>query len=157
MKTPANPSANKRRQGYLRAMERLGYTPHVVQVRGEGWAFEEIGRREGGRALAERKFPTNTVLCSNDRLAIGFLTACYDHGLRVGRNADCALRVAGHDDHPLSRFTCPPLTTIAQDYEAISRQAVETLFQWIEERGEEAEPSHRTTLFEGRLVMRDSA
>ncbi|WP_415922362.1 LacI family DNA-binding transcriptional regulator [Tateyamaria sp. SN6-1] len=153
MKNPANPNANRRRQGYIQAMEALGHAPSVISVEGEGWDFEEIGRREGAAALAGQVFTSNTVLCSNDRLAIGLLTACYESGVRVGRDADCAIRVAGQDDHPFARYTCPPLTTIAQDYEAISRHAVETLFSAIE--GEET--ARETTLFEGRLVMRDSA
>ena len=99
------------------------------------------------------QFRTNTVLCSNDRLAIGFLAACYEMGLRVGRDANAAIRVAGQDDHPFSRFTCPPLTTVAQDYEAISRHAVQTLFESIDG----GVPLRETTYFEGRLVMRESA
>lgn len=153
MKTPANPNANRRRQGYITAMERLGHEPQIVQAEGEGWHFEEIGRKEGARALAAGAFPTNTVLCSNDRLAIGFLSACYELGLRVGRDETAAIRVAGQDDHPFSRYTCPPLTTLAQDYDAISRSAVEHLLD-IVESGEKTE---NTILFEGRLIMRDSA
>ena len=137
----------------VESCEKLGKTPHVIQVPGEGWAFEEIGRREGIRALEENRFPTNTVLCSNDRLAIGFLAACYEKGLRVGRDEGSVIRVAGQDDHPFSRFTCPPLTTVAQDYEAISRHAVATLFDAI--AGDEK--PRASTLFQGRLVMRDSA
>jgi DNA-binding LacI/PurR family transcriptional regulator len=153
MKTPANPNANRRRNGYIEAMERLGHEPQVVKVEGEGWHFEEIGRREGGKALAAGLFESDTILCSNDRLAIGFLTACYEQNIRVGRDSDCEIRVAGQDDHPFARFTCPPLTTIAQDYDAISRSAVETLFKAVEG----AEKKHETTLFEGKLIMRDSA
>lgn len=153
MRTPSNPNANKRRQGYVTAMERLGHEPCIVQMAGQGWDFEEIGRREGGVALDRRQFRTNTVLCSNDRLAIGFLTACYERRLRVGRDTDCTIRVAGQDDHPFSRFTCPPLTTVAQDYDAISRHAVKSLFEAIEG---DTKP-HETTHFQGRLVMRDSA
>lgn len=153
MKHPSNPNANKRRDGYVRAMEELGHKPSIVQVDGNGWDFEEIGRLGGKEALAADKFTSNTVLFSNDRLAIGFLTACFEKRLRVGRDPDCTIRVAGQDDHPFSRFTCPPLTTIAQDYESISRHAVETLFAAIEGGAE----SHETTLFEGKLVMRDSA
>ena len=153
MKNPSNPNANRRRQGYIMAMEALRHKPSIVRVDGEGWDFEEIGRREGGRALENKAFTSDTVLCSNDRLAIGLLTACYEQGLRVGRAPDCVIRIAGQDDHPFARYTCPPLTTIAQDYEAISRHAVDTLFRAIE--GEES--PRDATLFEGRLVMRDSA
>ena len=153
MKYPSNPNANKRRQGYVTAMERLGHAPCIFQAEGTGWDFEEIGRREGGRALDEGAFTSQTILCSNDRLAIGFLAACYERGLRVGRGADCTIRVAGQDDHPFARFTCPPLTTIAQEYEVISHAAVQTLLAVIE--GDES--VHKTTLFKGRLVMRESA
>lgn len=153
MKDPANPNANKRRQAYINAMEHLGFEPMIVPVEGAGWEFEEIGRMEGSKALMANAFKTNTVLCSNDRLAIGFLTACYELGMRVGRREGCDIRVAGQDDHPFSRFTCPPLTTIAQDYEEISRHAVETLFRSVE--GEE--DPRETRLFEGRLIMRQSA
>lgn len=155
MKYPTNPNANKRRQAYIASMEKLGHEPVVIQVDGEGWGFEEIGRREGIKALEHKRFSTNTVLCSNDRLAIGFLAACYERGLRVGRDADCDIRIAGMDDHPFSRFTCPPLTTIAQDYDSVSGQAVETLFRVID--GDFQAGKHEKRLFEGRLVMRDSA
>ncbi|WP_373636768.1 LacI family DNA-binding transcriptional regulator [Yoonia sp. BS5-3] len=153
MKNPSNPNANKRRQGYLRAMKQLGHEPHVVSVEGSGWDFEEIGRQGGHAALVTNQFITDTVLCSNDRLAIGLLTACYETGIRVGRQKGSAIRIAGQDDHPFSRFTCPPLTTIAQDYDAISRKAVDTLFAAVDG----ADEARKTTLFDGKLIMRDSA
>lgn len=155
MKSPSNPNANKRRQAYLESMQRHGYTPHIFQAEGEGWNFEEIGSAEGGRLISENAFNTNTVLCSNDRLAIGMLSAAYRLGKRVGHGPACTLRIAGHDDHPFSRFTCPSLTTIAQDYAAIANRAASTLFRIIDtdERPEKREE----TLFNGSLVMRESA
>ena len=153
MKTPANPNAKRRRAGYIEAMNALGYEPWIVQAEGEGWQFEEIGRREGLRALRAGAFATDTVLCSNDRLAIGFLAACYEKRLRVGRAPDSQIRVAGQDDHPFSRFTCPPLTTVAQDYDAISRTAVKLLFRSLE--GETI--ARKNIQVEGKLVDRDSA
>lgn len=105
--------------------------------------------------LADSAFPTNTVLCSNDRLAIGLLSAAYQQGINVGHGSECSLRVAGHDDHPFSRFTCPSMTTIAQDYSEIARRAASLLFKMIESEGG---ASHRENiLLSGTLVMRDSA
>ncbi len=155
MKMPTNPNAIKRRNAYVNTMERLGHKPHLIQVAGEGWDFEEIGFREGTKVISERKLPTNTILCSNDRLAIGFLSAAYELGLRVGLGAGSALRVAGHDDHPFSRYTCPTLTTVSQDYASIADKSAETLLGLIE-TGERPD-TRKTTLFDGRLVMRGSA
>ena len=155
MKTPINPNAYKRRSAYLAAIERLGHEPHLIQVDGQGWNFEEIGFREGARILTSQRLPTNTILCSNDRLAIGLLSAAFENGFKVGLDAGDSLRIAGHDDHPFSRFTCPSLTTVAQDYGAIATRSVEAVLSLIE--SEERIKTREETLFEGKLVMRGSA
>ena len=136
-------------------MARHGKEPLIFQAAGEGWKFEEIGRDQGSAMLSAGIFPTNTILCSNDRLAIGFLSACYEKGVKVGRGADASLRVASHDDHPFSRFTCPSLTTAAHDYAAVSEEVVAVLFRLIESGGDLGGRSEQ--LFAARLVMRESA
>lgn len=150
-----NPNANKRRDAYEKTMQSLGHEPLVIRVEGTGWAFEEIAHREARRLIAERRLPTNTVFCSNDRLAIGFLAAAYESGLRVGVGDGCAMRVAGHDDHPFSRFTCPSLTTVSQDYDQIAGQSLNRLLD-IVAAGARPEAKH-ARLFDGALVMRKSA
>ncbi|MEL6683752.1 MAG: LacI family DNA-binding transcriptional regulator [Pseudomonadota bacterium] len=153
MKTPANPNAHRRRQSYLNAMLDFGFEPNVVSVDGEGWEFEEIGRQGGLAAFASKQFTTNTILCSNDRLAIGLLTACYELGIKVGRDSDCAIRVAGQDGHPHSRYTCPPLTTISHDYDGVSTHAADALLAAIDGH---VEP-WKSTRLQGKLILRDSA
>ncbi|PZX40665.1 LacI family transcriptional regulator [Roseinatronobacter thiooxidans] len=155
MQTPANPNANKRRTAYYKMMDQLGFEPQVFSVEGAGWAFEEIGRVGALRILDEGGFSTNTVLCSNDRLGIGLLSACYERGLKVGREEGCDLRVASHDDHPFSRFTCPSLTTAAHDYDAVANHAFSTLTDLIEAGGKFDERTE--TLFPAKLVLRSSA
>lgn len=155
MRNPANPNANKRRLAYLANMERLGLAPHIIRIEGEGWDFERIGYEGGLKAITEKALPTNTVLCSNDRLAVGFLTACFEMGLSVGYGEGHAMRVMSHDDHPVSRFTCPPLTTVAHDYDAVSNKAVEVLFHMVEDG---AIPDTREEfLYPTKLVLRKSA
>jgi DNA-binding LacI/PurR family transcriptional regulator len=155
MRNPANPNANKRRNAYIHIMEEAGLEPQVVSVEGEGWGFEEIGRQGAHDLLASGALVTDTVLCSNDRLAIGLLSACYERGLRVGRGEGCALRVASHDDHPFSRFTCPSLTTAAHDYEAVADKCMETMFSLIAAGGRFAQRTE--TLIPARLILRASA
>ncbi len=152
---PVNPNAVTRRHAYVQAMEGLGHAPQILHVDGDHWGFEDIGFTQGVRLIAERKLPSDTVLCSNDRLAIGLLAAAYEKGLRVGRGPGCAMRIAGHDDHPWSRFTCPALTTVAQDYEMIAERSVEALFARVDAGDQTGTPDQ--TLLEGRLVMRASA
>ena len=155
MSQAPNPNANKRRAAYEAAMNKLGHEPMVLTAEGAGWSFEEIAHREATRMIAERSLPTDTVFCSNDRLAIGFLAAAYESGLRVGIGDGCALRVAGHDNHPFSRFTCPSLTTVSQDYDQIAGNSLDRLLA-IVASGER--PSTKdATLFDASLVMRKSA
>jgi len=155
MRDAPNPNANKRRAAYEAAMRGLGQDPMVVSVEGSGWSFEEIAREQAGRLMATRSLPSSTMLCSNDRLAIGFLAAAYENGFRVGVGHGHALRVAGHDDHPYARYTCPSLTTVSQNYESIAGGSLELLLSII--GSADRSPQKRSTLFDGTLVMRKSA
>lgn len=152
-----NQNSDERRHAYVAAMTRLGLEPTVVTIEGaHGWNFEEIGYRATQQYLAGGGFPSRTVLCANDRLAIGVLAAAYEKGVKVGIGPGRDLRVAGHDDHPLSRYTCPALTTVAQDYEALAARSLDMLFDIMgRERSASVEP--RQVLLEGRLMMRASA
>ncbi|MBT53880.1 MAG: LacI family transcriptional regulator [Mameliella sp.] len=155
MRDPTNPNAYRRRKAYCDVMERMGHPVHLLQVDGDGWDFERIGLEGGIKLIDGGDLPTDTILCSNDRIAIGMLAAAYQRGLRVGLGPGCALRVAGHDDHPFSRYTCPPLTTVSQGYDIIAERSVERLFSLIES-GQRAEKRDEIYL-EGKLVMRLSA
>ena len=155
MLEPANPNANKRRLAFVSMMDRLGFDPQIFKAEGQGWGFEEIGFNEGLRFLDQKSSGTDTVLCSNDRLAIGFLSACYVRNVRVGRDGESDLRVAGLDDHPFSRFTCPSLTTVAHDYDAVTNKAIEMLLKLIEGGGHFDERTEH--LYPAKLVLRSSA
>ncbi|MEM0937950.1 MAG: LacI family DNA-binding transcriptional regulator [Pseudomonadota bacterium] len=155
MANAPNPNANKRHAAYEAAMRARGQTPMILAAEGEGWNFEEIGLREGGRLIDARALPTDTVLCSNDRLAIGVLAAAYERGQRVGIGPGHALRIAGHDNHPYARYTCPALTTVSQDYDAIAGSSLDRLLAIIESG---VRPVVREAqLFDGTLVRRASA
>lgn len=155
MRNPANPNANKRRVAYRNFMKRVGRQPEIVQVEGEGWDFEECGYKGATRVLEASGFPTRSILCSNDRLAIGLLSACYDKGLRVGRGEGCALRVASMDGHPFSSYTCPSLTTVAHDYDAVAHSTFAALEKLIDAGGQFEERSE--TLIPTKLILRSSA
>ena len=155
MRHPANPNAVRRRDAYHAEMEARGLEPVTIALEGRGWGFEEIAR-QGMTDLIDRKaLPASDIMCSNDRLAIGVLSACYDRGLRIGKGEGSALRVAGLDDHPFSRFTCPALTTVAHDYASVSNTTVSMLLDLVEAGGRFS--TRTETLFPAHLVQRASA
>jgi LacI family transcriptional regulator, repressor for deo operon, udp, cdd, tsx, nupC, and nupG len=84
------------------------------------------------------------------------MAAANQLGLRVSQNRDGGdIRVAGHDDHPLSRFASPSLTTVAQDYDRMADLAVDILATRIAGTTPAAADSRH--LLEAKLIMRNSA
>ncbi|WP_088562801.1 LacI family DNA-binding transcriptional regulator [Arboricoccus pini] len=155
-----NTNAHSREVAYVEAMRRLELEPIVLTVaKVADWDFERFGYEETLRILDRGGFPTQTVLCANDRVAFGAIAAAYERGLKIGRRAGCDLRIAGHDDHPLSRYTCPPLTTVAQNYSEIGRLAMESLLRRIDATvSEQANlPDKDRVFLSAELILRTSA
>lgn len=153
-----NNNASARQHAYVEAMQQFKMTPSIVPVAdARSWDFEKFGYDEALRILKGQGFPTKTVLCANDRVAFGVLAAAYQLGLKVGHGADCDLRVAGHDDHPLSRYACPPITTVAQNYNEIGRLAIELLLERLDEKSPAAQRESARILLNAELMLRSSA
>jgi LacI family repressor for deo operon, udp, cdd, tsx, nupC, and nupG len=151
------PSVNQnsldRRRAYIEAMERAGSEPLIIPAPSQSWAFETVGFEQADRFLSAKILPGRTILCATDRTAFGVMAAAYQRGLRVSRaGGPNDLRVAGHDDHPLSRFASPPLTTVAQNYVEMANLAVDLLAA-----PEEIKGAKSVRLLEAKLIMRDSA
>jgi DNA-binding LacI/PurR family transcriptional regulator len=154
-----NSNAHAREEAYSAAMRALGLEPRILNDPSarDSWDFEAYAREATLALLDTGDLGVGaTVLCANDRLAFGVISAAFARGIAVGRGEARGLRVAGHDDHPLSRFACPPLTTVAQDVEAIGREALAMLLDIARvEEGEAA--AGRERQLSGRLVLRASA
>lgn len=151
-----NNNASARQDAYAEAMQQFKMTPEIVPVADiRSWDFEKFGFDEALRILQAQGFPTKTVLCANDRVAFGVIGAAFQLGLKVGHGADCDLRVAGHDDHPLSRYACPPITTVAQNYNEIGRLAIELLLLRLDEKAAKRESGR--ILLNAELMLRSSA
>ena len=125
-----------------------------VRAPSEGWSFEAVGFEQAISYFSLDALPRRTILCSTDRTAFGVLAAASQRGLRVSRSGDPGdIRVAGHDDHPLSRFASPSLTTVAQNSAEMASHAVDLLAS----REVETRSVKEVKLLEAKLVMRDSA
>ncbi len=154
-----NSNSRERELAYWCRMAEVGLTPDVLEVpaSSSNWDFETLGY-EAVKDLIEKGIdPDTTILCANDRLAIGALRAANEAGLMERTQSGAPrLRIAGHDDHPLSQFTWPAMTTITQDIERIGRAAVECVVRQARDETPEAwQPVEH--LFPAQLVIRDSA
>ncbi|WEX10608.1 LacI family DNA-binding transcriptional regulator [Chelativorans sp. AA-79] len=155
-----NANAAARRNAYIATMERRGLEPVIVPTEpSTTWDFERFAHEQAGRVLREGGFPTRSVLCGNDRVAFGVLAAVHQAGLKVGIEPGCDLRVAGHDNHSLSEYIWPPLTTVSQNTAEMGRIAIRLLLSKLDPAKPADAP--RTdgdqVLVNAELVLRASA
>lgn len=116
---------------------------HSATVRAAGWrdALHRVGApvyepltgdwtsRSGyyaGLELAERPDVT-AVFVANDQMATGLMRAFNEKGRQIPAD----LSIVGFDDNPDSEFLMVPLTTVRQDYAAITDRAVAELVRAI--------------------------
>lgn len=114
-----NQPAESRTRGWRRAMRQAGLSSSAQLL------VRSPFRREAGykamRALLTEHDPPTAVFAESDEHAIGALSAASECGIRIPED----LALASFDGIPESRFTRPRLTTIAQPFEELGRQAVE--------------------------------
>ena len=137
-------TGRERLAGYLDAMEELHHPPRWV----EG-AF----RVEGGRSATSQlldEFPEiDGLLVANNMMTVGALKALRHLGRCIGQD----IGVVSFDDPAWAEFTEPPLTALAQPVRRMADQAIDLLFERIEETRSES----RTVVFTFDLVVRASS
>jgi LacI family repressor for deo operon, udp, cdd, tsx, nupC, and nupG len=146
-----NQNAGERRNGYETAMLERGVEPIVFDLADLGWDFERLAFEEATRLFRTGAPVGETILCANDRIAFGVMAAACQIGRSVGRLAE--LRIAGHDDHPLSQYACPSLTTVAQDVDRLATMSLARLMEGIAEGANQTSDDR----LEAKLIMRNSA
>jgi DNA-binding LacI/PurR family transcriptional regulator len=94
------------------------------------------------------KLACTAMLCGNDNMAIGFMRACAETGVRVPED----LSVTGMDDLEISSYFNPSLTTMKEDNAAIGRTAAELLHTHIMKK----KYAPQRIVFNQELVIRNS-
>lgn len=124
-----NFDAHERLRGYRAALAELlpDAKPWVL----EGDFSEAAGHRAGQELAAADRRP-DAVFAANDMMALGCLFAFSQAGVRVPD--DVAL--AGFDDIPLARYVHPSLTTMRVDIAELGGQALRTLLDAGQGKGE---------------------
>lgn len=118
-------SSIDKRDGYVKALSDAGLTldPRLSY---EG-NYEEVSGLEAARAMLPHLKHGDAVFFANDQMAVGAIEEWLKSGLEVPRD----IRVVSYDNHPMSRFATPPLTTVDADMIGVGRQALELLSRLI--------------------------
>jgi DNA-binding LacI/PurR family transcriptional regulator len=142
-------SGDSRLEGYQKALEAAGIRPR------SDWLIRTQNTVSDGFAGAKQLFgrpekirPT-AIVCASDMMAIGAMSCAESEGLRIG--VDVA--VTGFDDHPLTEFLRPPLTTLHQPIDELAQQIVQLL---IAEIGKNS-IAERQILLAPTLIVRESS
>lgn len=144
---PSNRPGNERLSGYRAALEAAGveFDP--------GWVVEsmappvQIGY-QGALQLIPKHKEITAIFAATDEIAMGTLTALWQLGLRIPED----ISVVGFDDIYLASIITPPLTTIHQPIDEISRAAVDLMVDMIN-----GSATERTDLvLPTKLIVRES-
>jgi LacI family transcriptional regulator len=133
----------ERQETFLRAAEGHGLSIRCYQ----GHFTEASGYQVAQEVIASRDLP-EAVFCANDQMAIGFLKAMDERGLRVPQD----IALVGFDDIPVARYLQPPLTTVRVSRTDWGARAVGGLIDFLED--ETPFPAERIPV---RFVARSSS
>ena len=109
-------AANARIEGWREALHRAGAPVHGP-LAGDWTARAGY---QAGLELAERPDVT-AVFAANDQMATGLMRAFKEKGRQIPEDVS----IVGFDDAPDSEYLMVPLTTVRQDFTAITRAVTE--------------------------------
>jgi len=108
---------------------------------------EDAGYQAAHNILQEKERP-QAILCANDTMAIGVISACKKVGLRVGQD----IFVSGYGNYDQGRYCSPPLTTISYDAYAVGKMMASMMMAQLS--NPDTEIQHKVV--ETQLIVRDS-
>ena len=144
---PESQTNIERLRGYRAALSEYGVSALDALIIGSDFS-ERNGFDSTLRLLARKTRPTALFVASAVG-ALGAMRACAAQSLNVPRDVS----IIGFDDYPYAALLSPPLTTIAQQTEAIGRAATELLLDALEEG---KQPDGKGVVLDTRLVVRAS-
>lgn len=117
--------AQRRRDGFLKAMKSHGLATDGVIVRG---GPDEDSGREAGREILETFPDTTAIVAFNDLTALGVLDAVQLGGM----TSPMDFSVVGYDDSPLARTSMISLTSIRQGSAELGSWSVRALIDKLD-------------------------
>lgn len=134
--------SNQRQEAYENAMKEAGLTINEKTM-ARAYFIEEAAKYHFPNFLEE---DVTAIICGNDLLAKGVIDCCQKAGRKIPED----ISIIGFDDIPLAAATVPPLTTIAQQRNALGKAAYIILNALIHHI------SISQTLLRPKLVKRES-
>lgn len=121
-------NAELRLRGVFEALTAAGHSldPRLVGVTGYDWTIGAGFR--AAHATVGAGIPFDGLVCFNDGLAIGAISALRESGLRLPED----VQVIGFDNIEESAFLTPPLTTMDSRIDWIARTGLERLVMRID-------------------------
>jgi LacI family transcriptional regulator len=141
-----SPDSDERFAGFGDALRHAGL-PVPDQPEANG-GFTEAGGDQAMRALIAHGRRPQAIVCGNDEMALGVLTALRAARLRVP--ADVA--ITGFDDISAGRHVRPALTTVRQPMRDLGERSVRLLLDRIAD----AEAGHRSVVLPTELIIKRS-
>jgi LacI family transcriptional regulator len=133
--------------GYRNALDEAGISyDETLVLRGD---YHAQSGMEITHTLLEMKPRPTAIFTLNDLMALGALRAAAEAGCSVPQD----VAVVGYDDLEISRFTNPPLTTIAQPKKEVGKRAVNLL---VERMSKKNQPPIRLVLPPELIVRRST-
>lgn len=142
------PQHQDRLKGIYRALQSAGLGPDATITLPSNGEVTEHGYEAVRLYHRHRGELPSAIVCLNDSIALGALSALYQLGLGVPRDVS----VIGYDNIEAAAYAIPPLTTLDQKPPELGRMAIELLFEQI--RNRDLEPRH--ILHVPELIVRQS-
>lgn len=139
-------AARERFHGYTAALGSAGVRVDRGLVR-DGAFSVETGHAFGTELL-QLPLPPTALVCGDDEIAVGVLTAARELDVAVPEQ----LSVVGFDDTPQALWATPALTSVHQPLTGMGRMAVETVLAM----GDGVQPASRQVQLVTTLTLRDS-
>lgn len=118
-------SADQRHDGVMRALAESGLGENDMVWRRGDFTFRSGVELAPG--LFDAPLRATALICANDDMAAGALSAAHARGIDVPG----ALSITGFDDTPVSAIVWPPLTTVHQPLKAMGERAVARLVRGL--------------------------
>lgn len=144
---PDSKPNSERLRGYKKALADSGLPFDETLVVGHKFDAED-GYQSAHTLLARPDRPTAFFSCSSIA-ALGAMKACAERHLRIPEDVS----LIGFDEFPYASLLATPLTTIAQQTEALGEHAGRMLLDWID-NGEP--PASKSMVLDTEIHVRDS-